>query len=205
MAAGEYVSVSSQADTESADLERERRELAGDERAERAAIYVDRGLTPGVADEVAGQRMAKDALAARDQSAGWQRADAECSRGAGVRGGSPAQRRRTAALLAPGSEIRSRATRVAAGGDEAVVPPYSHLAVDRARVAPRHLRMGIGEGATHRIALRRTIASVAGHWVTRARGVRWMKTLRVRCSMAASYDQEHVREPRRESFPTAHG
>lgn len=67
MAAGEYVSVSSQADTESADLARERRELAADdvaERAELAAIYVDRGLTPLLAAQVAEQLMAKDALAA---------------------------------------------------------------------------------------------------------------------------------------------
>lgn len=67
MAAGEYVSVSSQADTEAADLERERRELAMDEaseRAELAAIYVNRGLTQMLADEVAVQLMAKDALAA---------------------------------------------------------------------------------------------------------------------------------------------
>ena len=52
MAAGEYVSVSSQADTERADIARERRELATDpasERAELAAIYVDRGLTPALA------------------------------------------------------------------------------------------------------------------------------------------------------------
>jgi VIT1/CCC1 family predicted Fe2+/Mn2+ transporter len=67
MAAGEYVSVSSQADTEGADLARERRELASDdvaERAELAAIYVDRGLTPLLAVQVAEQLMAKDALAA---------------------------------------------------------------------------------------------------------------------------------------------
>ena len=67
MAAGEYVSVSSQADTERADLERERRELATDEPAERAeltGIYVQRGLTPELAAEVAEQLMAKDALAA---------------------------------------------------------------------------------------------------------------------------------------------
>ena len=67
MAAGEYVSVSSQADTEGADLARERRELASDdvaERAELAAIYVDRGLTPLLAMQVAEQLMAKDALAA---------------------------------------------------------------------------------------------------------------------------------------------
>ena len=67
MAAGEYVSVSSQADTEGADLARERRELASDdvgERAELAAIYVDRGLTPSLAAQVAEQLMAKDALAA---------------------------------------------------------------------------------------------------------------------------------------------
>lgn len=67
MAAGEYVSVSSQADTEGADLERERRELASDEPAERAeltAIYVQRGLTPALAAQVAEQLMASDALAA---------------------------------------------------------------------------------------------------------------------------------------------
>jgi len=67
MAAGEYVSVSSQADTERADLERERHELATDvtgEHAELAAIYVDRGLTPALAAQVADQLMAGDALAA---------------------------------------------------------------------------------------------------------------------------------------------
>jgi VIT1/CCC1 family predicted Fe2+/Mn2+ transporter len=67
MAAGEYVSVSSPADTEGADLARERRELASDdvaERAELAAIYVDRGLTPLLPAQVAEQLMAKDALAA---------------------------------------------------------------------------------------------------------------------------------------------
>ena len=67
MAAGEYVSVSSQADTEGADLEREREELAADsayEHAELAAIYVERGLDPALADQVASQLMAKDALSA---------------------------------------------------------------------------------------------------------------------------------------------
>ena len=67
MAAGEYVSVSSQADTEKADLERERKELETDgqfERKELAAIYVKRGLDSNLADQVAEQLMAKDALAA---------------------------------------------------------------------------------------------------------------------------------------------
>lgn len=67
MAAGEYVSVSSQADMEKADLARERFELASDEPAERAelaAIYVARGLTPALASCVAEQLMAKDALGA---------------------------------------------------------------------------------------------------------------------------------------------
>jgi len=67
MAAGEYVSVSSQSDTENADLDRERGELADDdgrEHAELAAIYVSRGLNETLADEVATQLMAKDALAA---------------------------------------------------------------------------------------------------------------------------------------------
>lgn len=67
MAAGEYVSVSSQADTERADLERERGELATSSRAEHeelTAIYVERGLTPPLAHQVAEQLMAHDALAA---------------------------------------------------------------------------------------------------------------------------------------------
>jgi VIT1/CCC1 family predicted Fe2+/Mn2+ transporter len=67
MAAGEYVSVSSQADTEKADLERERRELAADpvaEAEELTGIYVARGLEPALARQVAGQLMAKDALGA---------------------------------------------------------------------------------------------------------------------------------------------
>ena len=67
MAAGEYVSVKSQADTEEADLSRERRELATDdksERAELAAIYVSRGLDPDLARQVADQLMAHDALGA---------------------------------------------------------------------------------------------------------------------------------------------
>lgn len=67
MAAGEYVSVSSQADTERADLERERRELAAGgpaEREELAGIYIERGLTPDLAHAVADQLMAHDALGA---------------------------------------------------------------------------------------------------------------------------------------------
>ena len=67
MAAGEYVSVSSQSDTEQADLARERKELATSpdlERAELAGIYVARGLTEDLAGQVADQLMAKDALAA---------------------------------------------------------------------------------------------------------------------------------------------
>jgi VIT1/CCC1 family predicted Fe2+/Mn2+ transporter len=67
MAAGEYVSVSSQADAEQADLARERGELATApevERAELAGIYVARGLTPELAGQVADQLMARDPLAA---------------------------------------------------------------------------------------------------------------------------------------------
>ena len=67
MAAGEYVSVSSQSDTENADLDRERGELATDwdhEYAELVAIYVARGLDEKLAGEVATQLMAKDALGA---------------------------------------------------------------------------------------------------------------------------------------------
>jgi VIT1/CCC1 family predicted Fe2+/Mn2+ transporter len=67
MAAGEYVSVSSQADVESADLALERRELAMNperERAELTAIYVARGLTPELARQVSQQLSAHDALGA---------------------------------------------------------------------------------------------------------------------------------------------
>ncbi|QCK85923.1 VIT family protein [Phreatobacter aquaticus] len=67
MAAGEYVSVSSQADTEAADLARERRELAETPEAELAEltqIYVDRGIEPDLARQVAEQLTAKDAFAA---------------------------------------------------------------------------------------------------------------------------------------------
>ena len=67
MAAGEYVSVSSQADTERADIERERRELYADdagERRELTTIYVARGLTAELAAQVTDQLMAHDALGA---------------------------------------------------------------------------------------------------------------------------------------------
>ena len=67
MAAGEYVSVSSQSDTEQADLSRERAELASQpeiERKELARIYIHRGVSPHLAHQVAEQLMARDALGA---------------------------------------------------------------------------------------------------------------------------------------------
>ena len=67
MATGEYVSVSSQADTERADIELERKHLEDEpefERRELAEIYIDRGLEPDLAKEVARQLMEHDALAA---------------------------------------------------------------------------------------------------------------------------------------------
>ncbi len=67
MAAGEYVSVHSQADTEKADLDRERREIETDnagEHRELMAIYIGRGLTPELARQVSDQLMANDALGA---------------------------------------------------------------------------------------------------------------------------------------------
>ncbi len=67
MAAGEYVSVSSQADTEAADYERERRELAESplaEHAELAGIYRGRGLSAALAEQVATELTAHDALGA---------------------------------------------------------------------------------------------------------------------------------------------
>jgi VIT1/CCC1 family predicted Fe2+/Mn2+ transporter len=72
MAAGEYVSVHSQADTEQAELKRERAELLADDKGEHeelAAIYVARGLDPSLAKQVADQLMAYDAIGthARDE------------------------------------------------------------------------------------------------------------------------------------------
>jgi VIT1/CCC1 family predicted Fe2+/Mn2+ transporter len=67
MAAGEYVSVSSQADTQEADMVREGKELDTDdkfERAELAGIYVSRGLDPALARQVSDQLMVHDALGA---------------------------------------------------------------------------------------------------------------------------------------------
>jgi VIT1/CCC1 family predicted Fe2+/Mn2+ transporter len=67
MAAGEYVSVSSQADTEAADLARERRELSTDPAAEHrelVRIYRSRGLSPGLAEQVARELAAHDVLGA---------------------------------------------------------------------------------------------------------------------------------------------
>lgn len=70
MATGEYVSVQSQADTESAALEKERAELSENptgEQRELANIYVARGLDPALADQVAASLMAHDALAAHSK------------------------------------------------------------------------------------------------------------------------------------------
>lgn len=70
MAAGEYVSVSSQSDTENADLAREKKELASDpehEKEELAQIYAARGVEIGLARQVALQLMAKDALGAHSR------------------------------------------------------------------------------------------------------------------------------------------
>ena len=70
MAAGEYVSVSSQSDTEEADLARERQELATDDKAEQAelaGIYIARGVEPALAKQVAFQLMAHDALGAHSR------------------------------------------------------------------------------------------------------------------------------------------
>jgi VIT1/CCC1 family predicted Fe2+/Mn2+ transporter len=67
MAAGEYVSVHSQADTEKAELALERKELAADDKGEHkelTAIYIGRGLDPALAQQVTEQLMAHDALGA---------------------------------------------------------------------------------------------------------------------------------------------
>src|SRR3984957_2096919 len=71
MAAGEYVSVHSQADTEQAELERERAKLKADDKGEHeelTAIYVERGLDASLAKQVAGQLMAQYGLGAHPRS-----------------------------------------------------------------------------------------------------------------------------------------
>ena len=82
MAAGEYVSVHSQADTEKAELARERAELEADgesEHKELAAIYVARGLDPSLAKEVAAQLMAHDAIGAHAQGRTRNLRDIHCA------------------------------------------------------------------------------------------------------------------------------
>jgi VIT1/CCC1 family predicted Fe2+/Mn2+ transporter len=106
MAAGEYVSVHSQADTENADLSRERAELEKDPAAERrelTAIYVGRGLEPGLAQQVAEQLMTHDAIGAhgRDELGISE-----------ARSARPIQ----AALASAGRQLRGRCG-AAAGGD----------------------------------------------------------------------------------------
>jgi VIT1/CCC1 family predicted Fe2+/Mn2+ transporter len=86
MAAGEYVSVSSQSDTEQADLARERKELSGNPDAELdelAEIYVKRGVDHSLARRVAQQLMAKDALTAhaRDELGISEITSASCASG----------------------------------------------------------------------------------------------------------------------------
>lgn len=111
MAAGEYVSVSSQADTEAADIAREHAELAAQpehEQRELAGIYQARGLSPELATEVAQQLMKHDALGAhtRDElgispSAGAQPLQAALSSAASFAVGAALPL--AAALLAPAS------------------------------------------------------------------------------------------------------
>jgi vacuolar iron transporter family protein len=89
MAAGEYVSVSSQADSEAADVEREKRALEekpSTELQELTEIYVNRGLAPALAREVAEQLMAKDALTAhkRDEPGFAEGAEANPALAAGA-------------------------------------------------------------------------------------------------------------------------
>lgn len=89
MAAGEYVSVHSQADSEQADLERERQELAADaagEQRELMGIYIKRGLSRDLAKQVADQLMAHDALGAhaRDELGITERSAANPLQAAGA-------------------------------------------------------------------------------------------------------------------------
>ena len=113
MAAGEFVSVSSQADTEKSDLARESRELADDVEAEHrelAAIYVGRGLEPRLASQVATQLMAKDALGAhaRDELGIFERLRArpiQAALASGAAFGAGAALPLLAAMLVPSAVV----------------------------------------------------------------------------------------------------
>ena len=112
MAAGEYVSVHSQADTEKADLDRERRELETDtvgEHRELMAIYIGRGLTPELARQVSDELMAHDALGAhaRDELGITERSTARPLQAAWISAASFASFAAvpiTALLVAPASQ-----------------------------------------------------------------------------------------------------
>ena len=109
MAAGEYVSVSSQSDTERADVARERSELSAQpefEQRELADIYIARGLTPDLATQVAAQLMAHDALGAHSRD--------ELGVSSGVAGARPVQAGLTsAATFAVGAALPLIASLVA--------------------------------------------------------------------------------------------
>ncbi len=122
MAAGEYVSVHSQADTEKADLERERRELAADPQAEQrelATIYERRGLDAALAQQVAQQLMAHDALGAH------ARDELEVSQSMAAR---PVQAALTSAIsFAAGAALPLLVAVVAAAGNLLVWVPGTAL------------------------------------------------------------------------------
>ena len=122
MAAGEYVSVSSQADSEAADLEREQRALRerpAEEKEELAHIYEDRGLKPKLAQQVAGQLMAKDALDAH------ARDELGLSEGAKPR---PVQAAFASALaFSVGAALPTLAAFLAASGAAVLVVPAAAL------------------------------------------------------------------------------
>ena len=122
MAAGEYVSVSSQANSEAADLEREQRALRerpAEEKEELAHIYEDRGLKPKLAQQVAGQLMAKDALDAH------ARDELGLSEGAKPR---PVQAAFASALaFSVGAALPTLAAFLAASGAAVLVVPAAAL------------------------------------------------------------------------------
>ena len=162
MAAGEYVSVSTQADTEQADIDRERRELEADdtfERGELAAIYVRRGLEPSLARTVADQLMAHDALGAhaRDELGISEMLKARPIQAALASAGDVRGRRRTAARRGgPGPADGAHSM---GGGDRPAVPG----ADGRARL-PRRRRAGVGRSGS------RGVLGRAGDGADRRRG-----------------------------------
>jgi VIT1/CCC1 family predicted Fe2+/Mn2+ transporter len=163
MAAGEYVSVHTQADTEAADLARERAELEADPEAEArelAGIYVARGLQPELAQTVAAQLMAHDALGAHARDELGLTPSLSCAAAAG-RPGIGRQLCGGCAAAAAGGAGR-------AGGPRGALDRGQHAGV----AGPAGRRGGARRRRQHAARRRAWRCGAPWHWVSRRRQAR---------------------------------